>query len=388
GYGIGFVNDGNTTTLKKAITKFGPLSIYGSYVKKDDSETGFHEVRDFYSMTFLGWDTDGFITVEDDYEFDPETYEFISIKKKIGKIPFVGEIDSEPYDLIYFDSAYFFAPIEEFDCSDVTGKSIQECPCPTDPNLLTQDPHYDAICKPKEVIQQPPSEEEPEITVPEITVEKNTIVDVDANMNEEANVFKNGIKEAMNEGYSLRVNVTTNEVYEEAAIIVQSNKAYILQPKEQTSDDLQTPPVLRPIEGSENPQQITAPLISVNGNGQFEINGFIVEHFQQITDQHLLQTEDDGILRLINVTLSGDYHIKDKTTDEITSQQTEHQIQAPYIEARGIKVFLDVVTIEPSNFSNCNGIQLIGSQGLNKHQFLAEKSNFNVLNQIGQSFIN
>ncbi|KAA6308995.1 MAG: hypothetical protein EZS28_056588, partial [Streblomastix strix] len=84
----------------------------------------------------------------------------------------------------------------------------------------------------------------------------------------------------------------------------------------------------------------------------------------------------------------GDYHIKDKTKGGITSQQTEHQIQAPYIEALGIKVLLDGVTIEPSNFSNCNGIVLNGSQGPNNHQFLAEKSNFNVLNQIGQSFIN
>ncbi|KAA6364411.1 MAG: hypothetical protein EZS28_040062, partial [Streblomastix strix] len=286
----------------------------------------------------------------------------------------------------------FFAPIEEVDCSDVTDKTIQECPCPTDPNLLTQDPRYDTTCKPKEVIQQPPSEEEPEITLPVITVESDTSVNVEDHKNEEANVVVNGIKEAMNDRISLGVNVTKNEVYEEATIIVDQDKAYILQPKEQASADLQTPPVLRPIdtrsEGSENPPQVTDPFISVKGNGDIEIKGFIVEHFQQITDQPLIQTEEDGILRLVNVTLSGDYHIKDKTTDEITSQQQGHQIQTPYIEARGIKVLLDGVTIEPSNFSNCNGIVLSGSQGPNNHQFLAEKSSFNVLNQIGLSFIN
>ncbi|KAA6383820.1 MAG: hypothetical protein EZS28_020654 [Streblomastix strix] len=393
GYGSGYLRYGNTTTLKKAITKYGPLYVSGSYVKKDDSETGFHEVGDFYRKIFTGWDTDGFITVEDEDKYNTETDELISIQKKIGKIPFVGEIDSEPYDLIYSNRAYFFAPIEEFDCSDVTGKTIQECPCPTDPNLLIEDPRYDTTCKPKEVIQQPPSEEEPEITVPEITVELITPVNVEDNKNEEANVVQNGIQQAMNGGNSLGknslgVNVTTNEVYEETTINVESNNAYILQPKEQTSADLLTPPVLRPIEGSEIPQQITAPFISVKGNGDIEIKGFIVEHFQQITDQPLLKTEDDGILRLINVTLSGDYHIKDKATNKITSQQTEHQLQAPYIEARGIKVLLYGVTVEPSNFNNCNGIVLNGSQGLNNHQFLAENSSFNVLNQIGQSFIN
>ncbi|KAA6324573.1 MAG: hypothetical protein EZS28_054176, partial [Streblomastix strix] len=213
-----------------------------------------------------------------------------------------------------------------FDCSDVTGKSIQECPCPTDPNLLTQDPRYNTTYKPKEVIQQPPSEEEPEIILPVITVELNTSVNVEDHKNQEANVVENGIQQAMNEGNSLCMNVTKNELI------------------------YKTPPVIRPIEqrseGSEIPQQIIDPFISVKGNGVIEIKRFIIEHFQQITDQPLIKTEEDGILRLNNVTLRGDYHIKDKTKGGITSQQTEHQIQAPYIEALGIKVLLDGVTIE------------------------------------------
>ncbi|KAA6311334.1 MAG: hypothetical protein EZS28_056146, partial [Streblomastix strix] len=150
-----------------------------------------------------------------------------------------------------------------------------ECPCPTDPNLLTQDPRYNTTYKPKEVIQQRPSEEEPEIILPVITVELNTSVNVEDHKNEEANVVENGIQQAMNEGNSLCMNLTMNEVYEEATIIVQSNNAYILQPKEQTSADLQTPPVLLPIEqrseGSEIPQQIIDPFISVKGNGVIEI---------------------------------------------------------------------------------------------------------------------
>ncbi|KAA6323272.1 MAG: hypothetical protein EZS28_054332, partial [Streblomastix strix] len=233
---------------------------------------------------------------------------------------FVGVFDSESYDILYDYETHFFVSTEElipFDCSDVTGKSIQERPCPTDPNLLTQDPHYNTTYKPKEVIQQPPSEE-PEIILPVITVELNTSVNVEDHKNEEANVVENGIQQALNEGNSLCMNVTKNEVYEETTINFDQDKAYILQPKEQTSADLQTHPILRPIEQrskrSEIPQQIIDLFISVKGNGVIEIKGFIIEHFQQITDQPLIKTEEDGILRLNNVTLSGDYHIKDKTT--------------------------------------------------------------------------
>ncbi|KAA6311211.1 MAG: hypothetical protein EZS28_056172, partial [Streblomastix strix] len=150
-----------------------------------------------------------------------------------------------------------------------------ECPCPTDPNLLTQDPHYNTTCKPKEVIQQRPSEEEPEIILPVITVELNTSVNVEYHKNQEANVVENDIQQALNEGNSLCMNIIKNEVYEETTINVDQDKAYILQQKEQTSADLQTPPILRPIEQrstrSEIPQQIIDPFISVKGNGVIEI---------------------------------------------------------------------------------------------------------------------
>ncbi|KAA6353861.1 MAG: hypothetical protein EZS28_050612, partial [Streblomastix strix] len=227
---------------------------------------------------FLGWDDECLITVEYEEEYDPLNNELILIKKKKLKIPFVGVFESESYDILYDYETHFFVSTEElilFDCSDVTGKSIQECPCPTDPNLLTQDLRYNTTYKPKEVIQQPPSEEEPEIILPVITVELNTSVNVEDHKNEEANVVENGIQQALNEGKSLCVNVTKNEVYEETNINVDQDKAYILQPKEQTSADLQTPPILRPIEQrskrSEIPQQIIDPFISVKGNGVIEI---------------------------------------------------------------------------------------------------------------------
>ncbi|KAA6382489.1 MAG: hypothetical protein EZS28_021985 [Streblomastix strix] len=125
--------------------------------------------------------------------------------------------------------------------SDITGKSIFEQPCPTDPNLLTQDPRYNITCKPPTT-----SEQEPEITFPVITVVLIIQINVEDHKNYN-DIVENGIQQALGEGNSHGANVTKNEVYEQTIINIESNKAYILQLKEKISADLQTPSILHPI---------------------------------------------------------------------------------------------------------------------------------------------
>ncbi|KAA6361096.1 MAG: hypothetical protein EZS28_043378, partial [Streblomastix strix] len=182
GQNFGHVSDGNTTTFKKAITKYGPLRVSGQY-KKQESDGSYTTVGNFYDKIFIGWDEEGFITVEDVEEYDPITYELISIKKNIGKIKFEGVYESRSYDLLYTGWAYFVAPIEGYfpiDCTNVSGKTTgqcpckaddirsdchtgvvpgqcdtitietleEECPCPTQAEELEKDPRKDTICKP------------------------------------------------------------------------------------------------------------------------------------------------------------------------------------------------------------------------------------------------
>ncbi|KAA6308655.1 MAG: hypothetical protein EZS28_056650, partial [Streblomastix strix] len=145
--------------------------------------------------------------------------------------------------------------------------------------------------------------------------------------------------------------------------------------------DVLTPPILRLATKNKDGTSIVTngPFITVQGSGYTEINGHTIEYFQQQTQAPVLKTEQDGVLRLNNVTLSADKRTKDKNTGRITTSPGSTKT-TPFIEAQGKLILLYDVLVEPSNFNGCSGISLIGTKGASKHRLFAERSKFQVLN--------
>ncbi|KAA6356471.1 MAG: hypothetical protein EZS28_048002, partial [Streblomastix strix] len=278
-----------------------------------------------------------------------------------------------------------------------------KCICPSNTQDLNGIPKSNCACinseDPRTVdcppLSNPPTEKEPEIQYDEIKVTETLTVEInDGNRNEATNAVENIITVQIDGKDNIGISVPTNEVYEEEIIIVK-NKVIILQAQisQQQSASTIAPPVLRPTEKEidqkqQNSDQNQNPLIHIYGNGDIQIKQFIVEHFQHESNQPLLLSDEDGVLRLDNVTLSKDKHVKDKQTGVIQLQSTNNQITTPYIEARGKLVVLQNVIIEASNFESSSGILLKGSKGSNNHQLLIERSKLYVQSNENNQGIN
>ncbi|KAA6386452.1 MAG: hypothetical protein EZS28_018019 [Streblomastix strix] len=122
GYGMGTIIDGNATTLKEAIKKYGIVQVrYAYYVKKDNTQlNGFKQIgystRSFFA---IGWEGDNLITIE---EYEDNGY----IRKRKGQQPYRGQIQGVDYDNIFFYNSYVIAPTEEYTYKQIEDERIAQ----------------------------------------------------------------------------------------------------------------------------------------------------------------------------------------------------------------------------------------------------------------------
>ncbi|KAA6359410.1 MAG: hypothetical protein EZS28_045063, partial [Streblomastix strix] len=112
GYSAGMLFDGNNTSLKELITKYGVVFVdYVIYRKSDSTMVGGYDGFELtINVIIIGWDEEGFITIEEEEIYDDEDEEFIEIGKKIGKLLYQGIAKKEVYD--YDIGKYVYEDIE------------------------------------------------------------------------------------------------------------------------------------------------------------------------------------------------------------------------------------------------------------------------------------
>ncbi|KAA6404277.1 MAG: hypothetical protein EZS28_000186 [Streblomastix strix] len=240
-------------------------------------------------------------------------------------------------------------------------------------------------------ITKPPTEEPPIDDTP-IDTEREEEVVVDDGDRKDDGTVKDQIPIPPNDRiFNLFIILSSidspNEIYEQTNTIeIEGNNALVLQSNSE-GDDLS---VLRAISHSSEINIDVPSLVHISGDAQMEINSFIIEHSQDSADP-LLRTEGYSLFRLIGVTLSGQTRRRDKETDTVVvDQQQQGQFQSPFLEARGKKVVMKNVIVEPTNFVDCNAIDINGENDVVNHQLLTEDSTFQQWNDIngGKSYLN
>ncbi|KAA6396960.1 MAG: hypothetical protein EZS28_007515, partial [Streblomastix strix] len=250
---------------------------------------------------------------------------------------------------------------------------IEECPCPTDPTQLDKDPRKDGLCK------SPPTEI-PTIDVlsPTITDEKDVEIDSD-DIDQEAGAVINAIQNELKYEDDIILKLPNNQIYEETKIQIGNNQQIIIRSKssEGSQSQLETVTVIQPLQDSIDGViiQPETPLIIVSINGDLQIEGFTISHFAEQTQQPLISSEDESVLRLINVILTTNQYTK---KEEIITVQNikQTEIQSPFIYTTGKQLILTDVKTDQATFNDCSAIILNGSNGVNSHSAVVTGSKF------------
>ncbi|KAA6378180.1 MAG: hypothetical protein EZS28_026294, partial [Streblomastix strix] len=261
-------------------------------------------------------------------------------------------------------------------CSSLTSGSYPKSECEKDIECSV----YPASSYPK-CIKIPPS------SVPIVDIQdsidptstKNDIVITDDKRDIVSGVVKDTINEVLENETQCIITTPRNEIYEEENMNIGQDHQFVIKsqtPSVGTPSNQQ--PILQPNQKTDsdgnkiNPKD---PVISVSKNGDLQIEGFTVIHFDVKTDQPVLKTTDDGILRLIDVIFSSDQ--REKKNNIITSKQSEETTkQSPFVYASGKQVIMSNVTVQPVTFMNCGGIVLNGSKGPEYHSLIASNTKF------------
>ncbi|KAA6399111.1 MAG: hypothetical protein EZS28_005359 [Streblomastix strix] len=185
-------------------------------------------------------------------------------------------------------------------------------------------------------------------------------------------IIKNEIGRLINNGQSVSITLSLSQIYEEINLQQAQLRQVIIMPHNPMIATQANKPVVQPLE-TEN-----APLLTIRGDAKVQFESLTLAHFNQNINQPVIKTEANGVLRLVDVTLSPQKRYK--TTQGIDYEPTSTKIKnSPFILANGKQVVLDYVIMEPTTFIGCSGITIKGSKGNNKHTAIITDSEFNSL---------
>ncbi|KAA6366245.1 MAG: hypothetical protein EZS28_038228, partial [Streblomastix strix] len=211
----------------------------------------------------------------------------------------------------------------------------------------------------------------------DIQYSRNIVID-NQRRDSETGAAQDVIKQNINGENQLVVQIPSNEIYEEERITISNSQKFIMKPLPSQNDPSSSSTFIQPLQEKQLNGVKTVPensLLSVIGNGDVQIEGVTITHFIGPSEFPLIKTDDDGILRLIDIVLSPEQRVKSGDSIQI-HKQGDNTKQQPFIYASGKLVILNGVTMEPTTFHSCSGIILNGTHGLSLHSFVTENTHF------------